>query len=412
MSIFTRFFGTEKHRGSSAIADDEGEILNTAFQKHFYKYAYNDLEIVRRGVDLIVDLASEVEVSINGRIPGHTPVYIPEGREQAIRQKKLDTILNYVPNDVENMNEFRRQLYLDLILTGDCFQYFDGEFLYHIPSHLVTIKTDRNKKVKGYELNHNKAEAPIKFTKDEIIHTKDNSAESVIRGETRLRSSKNSIRILGSMLDFQEKFFENGTILGLIITTPNVLGKKIKERTIDEWSRQYNPKTGAKRPIILDGDMRVNPLSQVNFRELDFENSIEKREVKILKALGVPPILLESGNNANIMPNMKLLYYTTILPLVKKLIASYEAYFGFDLEPETVNIESLRPDQREQSAFLVGLVNGGIITINEARYELRMPKNNEEHADQLRIPANIAGSASNPNEGGRPDEPEEEENED
>jgi hypothetical protein len=42
------------------------------------------------------------------------------------------------------------------------------------------------------------------------------------------------------------------------------------------------------------------------------------------------------------------------------------------------------------------------MTINEARAELRLEKSSEEHADELRIPQNIAGSAANPSEGGRP----------
>jgi hypothetical protein len=67
---------------------------------------------------------------------------------------------------------------------------------------------------------------------------------------------------------------------------------------------------------------------------------------------------------------------------------------------------------QEAGGFFGGMVNNGIMTINEARFELRLPPSTEEHADKLRIPANIAGSAANPTEGGRPpeeDEPKEDE---
>jgi len=49
------------------------------------------------------------------------------------------------------------------------------------------------------------------------------------------------------------------------------------------------------------------------------------------------------------------------------------------------------------------------MTINEARAELRLIPSTEEHADLLRIPANIAGSAADPTEGGRPSSSEEQE---
>ena len=50
-------------------------------------------------------------------------------------------------------------------------------------------------------------------------------------------------------------------------------------------------------------------------------------------------------------------------------------------------------------------VNAGIITPNEARDALGFEA--VEGYDDLRVPANIAGSASNPDDGGRPSEGEE-----
>lgn len=164
--------------------------------------------------------------------------------------------------------------------------------------------------------------------------------------------------------------------------------------------------------MILDGDLKVNPLSQTKFSELDFEESVRSHETKVLKALGVPPILLDSGNNANLRPNIQLFYETTVLPIVAKLISSYERFFAYDMEPDVAKIRSLRPELRDAAQYYQGLVNTGIMTINEARGELRLEKSTEEHADLLRIPANIAGSAENPTEGGRPPSGDDESGED
>ena len=51
-------------------------------------------------------------------------------------------------------------------------------------------------------------------------------------------------------------------------------------------------------------------------------------------------------------------------------------------------------------------VNGGIISANEARIQLGFEPLDGQ--DDVRVPANIAGSAVNPDEGGRPVEQEEE----
>ena len=83
----------------------------------------------------------------------------------------------------------------------------------------------------------------------------------------------------------------------------------------------------AEDPLVLDGGIEVDSISNVNFKELDFQSAITENEKIILKAIGVPPIMLDSGNNANIRPNMRLYYLETILPIVRKLNFGLEQIF-------------------------------------------------------------------------------------
>ena len=204
------------------------------------------------------------------------------------------------------------------------------------------------------------------------------------------------------MMNFQQNFFKNGAVPGLVVSSPNVLGDKVKERLLENWARVYNPAKGGRRPIILDGGLKVDSISDVNFQQLDFEESVQNKDELILLALGVPSILLYGGNNANISPNLRLLYLETILPLVRKVTSAFERYFGYNIEPEASKVSALQPDLRESSAYFTTLVNGGILTPNEAREELR--REPIAGHDDLRIPANIAGYASDPSSGGRPNE--------
>jgi hypothetical protein len=106
------------------------------------------------------------------------------------------------------------------------------------------------------------------------------------------------------------------------------------------------------------------------------------------------------GNNANIAPNLRLFYMETVLPIVKLYVSSLERYFGYDVEAITSSVSALQPELKDIASYHASLVNGGIITPNEARQELRYPKLDGQ--DTIRIPANIAGSAANPSLGGRP----------
>ncbi len=101
-----------------------------------------------------------------------------------------------------------------------------------------------------------------------------------------------------------------------------------------------------------------------------------------------------------------MFYLETIIPIVNKINSAFERFFGYEIYEDTTYVEALRPELKDQAAYYQSLVNGGILSANEARVELgRLADPDPEH-DKLRIPANIAGSAANPSVGGRPPQPE------
>lgn len=398
MGLLNNLLISLKHRGQPEIQQTEGEESHSREKVSLYNYAYKKIAVVNRGVNIIVDSASKIGVSVNKRLGIEPRTLDLNDNPKHIRQKLLETLLTFYPNPFENIDEFHRQLYMDLLLEGNCFQYFDGKYLWHFPAQYVTIVTDSRDKIKHYEFGNQK------YSINEIIHTKDNSSESVYRGASRLSSAIDAMRLIEKMMKFQENFFDNGGVPGLILVTENVLGDKIKNRMMEYIKINYNALKKGRLPLILDANLRPHNSSDKSFKELDFTESKKDYKQEILEALGVPKILLESGNNANISPNIRLLYELTILPLADKLIASYELFFGYDLEPDVFKIRALRPDLREAGSFFSSMVNNGIITINEARRELRLEPSAEKHANELRIPQNITGSATDSSQGGRPPE--------
>lgn len=393
------WYNLKMNRSQPSIQMDEGEQKDNTRKDTYFKRAYDRLEIIRRGTDLLIDSAAEINISVMDKINGTESKYLPPGAEkpQMVRKKTVEKLLNFQANPEVPQDQFRREVFMDLIINGNAYMYFDGANLYQLPTHLMeTFVGSKNR------VNYYLYDSKTRYLPSEIIHIKDNAADSIYQGVSRLYSAQGSINTLDTMLGFQTLFFENGTVPGLILSTPNILGSKIKNRILENWRRTYSPKSGARRPMILDGDFKVNPLSEMKWRELDFETSVTGHEEKILKALGVPPILLNSGNNANLTPNLKLFYLTAVLPLVRKFISACEYYFAYDMKPDIVGVPALQPEINEETQQLTGLVNAGIITVNEARAQKRLPPAPDEHADELRIPANIAGSATDPSEGGRP----------
>ena len=401
MAWYDRLLGIQREEkinpAQSFIAMEEGITLDTREVKDNYRSAYEELEVVNRAVNMIVDDVSDIPFEVQEKIKGITPVV------DNIRRTRVDLVLNKEPNPFQDVNTFKRNLIIDLLIDGNIFVYFDGAHMYQLPAHNVTIYSDTKKYVEKYEYDGH-----IEYSPREVIHIKENSFQSLYRGVPRLKPAYRTMYLLDNMRKFQDNFFKNGAVPGLVLKSPNTLSERIKERMLQAWAVRYNPKSGGKRPLILDGGLEVDSLTKINFKELDFQSSIKANEKIILEAMGIPPILFDGGNNANIRPNHRLYYLETILPIVRKIGYAFERYFGFKLNEDVSNIPALQPELRDQAAYYQALVNSGIMPPNEAREALILEP--IEGQDELRIPANIAGSAADPSEGGRPPE-EQEENE-
>ena len=366
---------------------DEGSSVGTTQSIRNYQTAFKNIDSVNRSVSMLVAACASLDYDIKDKVI--------DGVVTGIRAKTLNTLLNYRPNPYQSAQDFRREIFKDILLDGNAFIHFDGTFMYHLPASNVEIIPNSKTFISGYVYS-----GSTTFRDSEVFYFKDASSDSIYRGASRLQSCLENINILYSMQEFQQKFFDNGTVFGLVLTTDNTLSQVAKEKTIAYWQQRYSSKSGGKRPIILDGGLKPQKLSDQNFSDLDFDQGMKTHNERIMTAVGVPPILLAGGNNANISPNLRLFYLETVLPLVKLYVSAVERYFGYDVEAITSNVSALQPELKDIAAYHVGLVNGGIITPNEARTELRYAKIPD--GDTVRIPANIAGSAANPSQGGRP----------
>lgn len=394
MAWYDRFIGRadvedKLNPAQYVISRNEGMTIDSRETITNYRNAYEQLEIVNRAVNMIVDDVSDIPYQIGEQTVGINNII------KNIRRSKVDILVNKEPNPFQDINTFKRNLVIDLLIDGNIFIYFDGAHLYHLPADKMTIYTDTDTYIEKFVYDNS-----IDYSVNEIIHIKENSFNSIYRGVPRLKPAFRTMQLLSSMRNFQDNFFKNGAVPGLVLKSPNTLSEKIKERMLQAWSVRYNPNTGGRRPLILDGGLEVDTLTNINFKELDFQESIKANERIILEAMGIPPILLDGGNNANIRPNHRLYYLETILPIVRKIGYAVERFFGFNISEDVTGIPALQPELRDQAAYYATLVNTGILSANEAREALgKEPVNG---FDTPRVPANIAGSAVNPEEGGRP----------
>lgn len=411
VALWREWIAEKINPAQPSIASAEGEAPPANIFD--FKTAYNDIEIINRAVTMIINACVEIP-------------FIVEGGPA----KKLTKLLNTRPNPWEDRVRFYRRAFLDFIIDGNVFFFYDkqdeGDSLYIIPANDMTIIPDKKRFINRYiyspgavqqdqvfgiigftgnQQTQGGADQTHEFQPDEIIHISGDSIDGILRGDSKLEASERLIEVYYAMIDFQRQFFKNNAIPGFVLTTDNVLSRKIKERLLEDWKSSYTSIfRGARSPAILDGGLKIDKFSTINFQELDFESSVDRIQQDMAKALGVPYVLMKSGNNANIGVNQVLFYLHTILPMLEQFASAFVLRFGPDITivPDKKSISALRPDTRSQAMFWSTLVNGGIATPAEAREDLRLEKLNDPECEKIRVPQNIAGSATNPAIGGRP----------
>lgn len=217
-----------------------------------YERAYEDLEVVNRGVNLIVDDAAEIPTSVGPQIQNLASVI------KGIKRSRVSLLLNKEPNPFQDISTFRRNLITDFLLDGNIFVYFDGVHLYHLPSSKMVIHASDSTYIEKFTFNER-----IDYRPSEIIHIKDNSFYSIYRGVSRLKPALRTMILMKRMRDFQDNFFKNGAVPGLVLKSPNTLSEKIKERMLQSWSIRYKPDAGGRRPLILDGGIEIEDRKSV-----------------------------------------------------------------------------------------------------------------------------------------------------
>ena len=203
-----------------------------------YRAAYDQVEIIHRCVEMIINSAVGIPFAVESA-PGGGPV------------KKVNKLLNERPNPFEDKIRFLRRALFDFLIDGNAFFYYDSNDIYILPANDIEIETDAKRFVKGYTYllsgagasydsgfepfigsssgrnkppaNGVKEDTRIFFSADEVIHVKDDNEESIFRGKSRLRSLTDLINLYYALLKFQRQFFRNNAIPGVVLTTFTIM---------------------------------------------------------------------------------------------------------------------------------------------------------------------------------------------
>lgn len=390
---------TKKNPVQSDIKDKNptGETATPNKRTPADQYAQDP--VFNRCVNILVDNSAEVIFKVDGKIN------VSPMAKGSFTKTQLQALVSFKPNLYSDANSFWRLLLTDYWMSGRAFAVWDGTQLYHVPESDMIVYAGNNNIVEYYELGS------TRLKPDEVIFFKDNAylrgiGSTAISSNSRYKAAENDIVRKDKLSSFKERYLDNGTMLGLILETDSVLSKSFKDRLLDSINVNFNTKNGKfmNSAIILDGGLKAKSTAQIDMGSLGINEDKSAHNNSICTQMGVPPILLEGGNNANIRPNIDLMFSLTILPNLKKFISQLSVFFGYSFYLETSDVFALSPDTQKEAERVTKLVNNGLITPDEGRVMLGLSPLKVQETTSIRVPANIQGSATGVSgqEGGKP----------
>ena len=347
---------------------------------------YNAISTLARCVDLLVNSCAKVNLEL----------YEDKGyfRPYAVKPNPFYKLIQNPSKDVDTLSWYK-QVYRDLLFKGSCLIYNTRLELQIIPDYI--IKRD------GYLI-----EGKL-YPKDDFIFINLLSQSDSLTGIPYMKRVEEEIEVIKYMIKFQRLYFKNNGIPGIVLKTDRPLSDKLKDKKTREFVNMTSIIQGrAGTPYILDDGTDIKEL-QHSFRDLQFVESLDSLERRIVQNLGIPYILLNSGNNANISPNVKLFYGTVIEDFTRSVASAFTLHMqriyrtkSQVVDADFTSIPLLTDDFATKASSIQGLYTTGIISKNEAREVLKFEKLSD--GDTFLTPQNIAGSAQNPSTGGRPKE--------
>jgi len=317
-----------------------------------------------------VPLLVQERKTVDGKLTWET---IEDG--STTRERDLWDIVNH-PNNTETSGQLIERMVLSLLGTGNGYWIFDDDDkeFHHVNPCWVHVKCDANGNLEEYKIENKgkKFNADI----DSLIHWKLANADGEFYGVPPSTVIKKTIMTKLALNQYLQNFFYKNALPGMSFTTDQDITPEQRDETRKEINRLYSGPENSHGAIVLSNGQKLDRLSH-NMKDLipgEIETLV-KREV--LAAYGVPPAKLgdlDGASYANANIQEKFYYEGTICPIGRMFADVFNMQFvipqyGKQLRVKWAEdtIQALQPDENEKGKRLVGYVNGGIMTPNEAR---------------------------------------------
>jgi HK97 family phage portal protein len=235
------------------------------------------------------------------------------------------------------------------------------------------------------------------LTTDEIIFIPDLVSPGKIKGVSRVEALKESFGLALALERFASTFFGQGTNLSGIIEFPGNLSQEQADNVRAGFDNRHKGWKRGHRTGILTGGATFKPTQS----DPQQSQAIEARRMAvedIARAFNVPPHLLGlPGTNSYASVEQNNLAWVThgLRPILTKIEGAFNKLLNVSPNGEHAHLKFnldglLRADIQSRFSAYSTALQGGFMTINEARALEDLPPQEDNSANIVRVPlANV-----------------------
>jgi len=406
MGIFDKFFKQEqpslKRKEAPKVVINKVNATYNQNRKYkdYAKEGYEENAIVHRCIQLISNSASAVKIDVY------------DG-ENLLENHELISLLKR-PNPLQSGVEFFASLYSYLMISGNSYIVRDSDAL-RPAKELYLLRPDRMKVIAGLTSIPEAYEYWLNGQVESRYPVDQTNALSQIK-QIKLWSPLNDFEglspIMASAYNIDQHnlaglhnvaLLKNGcTPSGMLKFEPSdesgmstQLTDEQRARLLEDLEFRFQGTHNSGRPMLLEGNFQYQQLG-LNPKDMDFLELLNLSAREIALCFGVPAQLIgiPEANTYSNMETAKLgLYEETIIPLLKRVESDLNEYLSplyqgnIHIKYDINSIPAMAEKTKQTYENVVGGVNAGILTRNEAREKLGLDP--ITGADELFIPSNL-----------------------
>ncbi|MGG1481931.1 phage portal protein [Bacillus smithii] len=307
------------------------------------------------------------------------PIYLYEensnGEVNKINDSRVD-LLNDKSNQFETGYKTKKMIVKDLLFYGKAYLYKANNKLHYLPADKIREEKYTNDGITIGKIDfvYSSPVKTVTLSSDELIIFDAGNDGILVDGSDVLEQALNE-------LEYSKNILKNGALPIGILKASSRLTQSAIDRLRSAWENLYVGTSKAGKTIILEEGLEYEPIS-MNPNDLQLNETSKTTLSSICRLFNLPEAMINSNANKYSsleMQNIQFLQYT-VAPIINviesslndELLNDFEKRSGFYFRFDTSEI--LRTTEKEKVDVVTTLVDKGLISFNEARSKLDMPK--------------------------------------